>query len=153
MDMENVKSDDETEVMTKVKWPDVTAKGKIALANIKAAMVTQDSEKKFRLALIEALQPVFQEVYLLVKTNIPRFEEFLDEFPSLHDLKAPLWAQMFDQIPYNAVNTKNADLKKQLTDMEITIKAISQNLPTTNEFIKVLQTLFFMQFLNYWILK
>ena len=139
MDLDNVKSDEEPEVVTKIKWPDVTAKGKIALANIKSAMVNQDSEKNFRLALIEALQPVFQEIYQLVKTNIPRFEEFLDEFPSLHDLKAPLWAQMFDQIPYNAVNTKNADLKKQLTDMEITIKAISNNLPTTNEFIKVIR--------------
>ena len=45
MDLDNVKSDEEPEVVTKIKWPDVTAKGKIALANIKSAMVNQDSEK------------------------------------------------------------------------------------------------------------
>ena len=135
--MENVKSDNEQEIVSKIKWPDVTAKGKVALQNIKAAMTTQDSESKFRLALIEALQPVFAEVYALVRTNVQGFDQFLDEYPELHDLKHPLWAQMFHQIPHNAANAKNADLRKQLTDMEIKLKAIAVNMPSTNEFIKV----------------
>ena len=134
MDLNNV---EEEEPPMKVIWPNVTAKGKLALKKIQTAMINQTSTSDFRNEIIEALQPVFNEVYLLVKTSVKGYEDFLDQFPELHDLKNPVWAHMFNEIPYNAANVPNADLKKQLTDMEIKLKAVAMNMPTTNEFIKV----------------
>ena len=135
MDMEQVKSD--SEQVTKITWPNVTAKGKIALKRIQAALLNQTNEDLFKKEITESLQPVFNEVYLLVKTNVPGYEEFLEQFPTLHDMKQPNWRNLFEQATFNAANIPNGDLKKQLTDMEIRLKAMDQNMPTTNDFIKV----------------
>ena len=45
---------------------------------------------------------------------------------------------MFDEVAFNASNVKNGDLKKQLTDMEVKLKAIVRNMPCTQDFIKVI---------------
>ena len=135
MDMENVKSDGEQ--VTKVTWPNVTAKGKIALKKIQAALLNQTNEDLFKKEIVESLQPVFNEVYLLVKTNVAGYEEFLEQFPRLHDMKQPNWQNLFQEATFNAANVPNADLKKQLTDMEVRLKAMDRNMPNTNDFIRV----------------
>ena len=135
MDMDNVKSD--TEQVTKITWPNVTAKGKIALKRVQSAILNQTDEEIFKKEIMESLQPVFNEVYMLIKMNVPGYEDFLDQFPSLHDLKNPNWRNMFNQATFNAANIPNADLKKRLTDMEIRLKAMDRNMPTTHDFIKV----------------
>ena len=81
MDLRNVASEDDT-ASTKSKsskWPDVTSQGKIALKKIQSALVTQVSEENFRKEVMEALHPVFNEVYNLVKTNVSGYEDFLDQ--------------------------------------------------------------------------
>ena len=83
MNLENVKSDTENETPQRVTWSNVTAKGRTALKKIQSAITTQNSEEMFKKEIIEALQPVFSEVYLLVKTNVAGYEEFLDQFPQL----------------------------------------------------------------------
>ena len=133
--MENVRSD--TEQVTKITWPNVTSKGKIALKKIQAALLNQTNEDLFKKEIMESLTPVFNEVYLLIKTNVAGYEEFLEQFPVLHDLKQPNWQNMFEQATFNAANIPNGDIKKQLTDMEIRLKAMDQNMPTTSDFIKV----------------
>ena len=133
--MDNVKSDGEQ--VTKVTWTNVTSKGKLALKRIQSAILNQTSEENFKKEISEALQPVFNEVYLLVKQNVPGYEEFLESFPSLHDMKNPAWKQIFQVPPFNAAQVEGGDLKKQLTDMEIRLKAIDRNIPTTNDFIRV----------------
>ena len=135
MDMDNVKSDNEQ--VTKITWPNVTAKGKIALKKIQSALLNQTDEETFKKEIMESLQPVFNEVYMLIKTNVAGYEDFLEQFPSLHELKNPNWKNMFKQATFNAANVPNADLKKQLTDMEIRLKAIDRNMPATSDFIKV----------------
>ena len=135
MDLQNVKSD--TEQVTKVNWTHVTAKGKTAVKKIQSALLNQTDEDTFKKEITESLQPVFKEVYLLVKTNVPGYEEFLEQFPALHDMKNPNWKNMFQEATFNAANVPNADLKKQLTDMEIRLKAIDHNMPNTRDFIKV----------------
>ena len=137
MDLRNVASEDDT-APTKSKWPDVTSQGKIALKKIQSALATQVSEENFRKEVMEALQPVFNEVYNLVKTNVSGYEDFLDQFPALHDLKKPIWANMFDPKTFNAAATTNGNLKKQLTDMEVQLKNIQAYMPTTDAFIQVL---------------
>lgn len=135
MDLNNVQS--EEEAPTKVKWPDVTSQGKIALKKIQNALVTQVSEHDFRKEVMEALKPVFNEVYNLVKSNVTGYEAFLDQFPSLHDLKRPIWANMFDTKTFNASATSNGNLKQQLTDMEVQLKHLTAYMPTTDAFIQV----------------
>ena len=137
MNVDQVSSDKEENVQQKVTWSNVTTKGRTAVKKIHSAISNQNSEEMFKKEVIEALQPVFAEVYLLVKTNVPGYEEFLDQFPSLHDLKHPVWAKMFDEVAFNASITENSDLKKQLTDMEVRLKAMDRNMPNTQDFIKV----------------
>ena len=137
MNLENVQSEEESEESKRVIWPNVTTKGKLAIKKIQSAIANQTSELNFKKEVIEALVPVFNEVYLVVKYNVTGYDDFLDQFPILHDLKNPYWAQMFSKVAFNAANVQNADIKKQLTDMEIRLKAIGSNIPTTNEFIKV----------------
>ena len=133
--MDNVASDSESH--TKVTWPDVTRKGKEAIKRIQSALANQNSEELFRKELMEAMATVFSEVYTLVKTNVKGFEDFLDQFPALHDLKHPIWAHMFQEPSFNAAEFPNMSFKKQLTDMEVKLKAISSNMPTTAQFIQV----------------
>ena len=137
MDLENVKSDGESTKQTKVTWTNVTSKGKIAIKRIQSAIANQTSEKLFKKEITEALSPVFDEIYMLVKTNVVGFEEFLDNFSSLRDMKHPKWSNVFEVAAFNAANVPNADIKRQLTDMEVRLKAIDHNLPTTNDFIRV----------------
>ena len=136
MCIENVQS--EEEIQTKTKWPDVTSQGKVALKKIQHALATQVSEVDFRKEVMEALLPVFKEVYSLVKSNITGYEAFLDQFPSLHDLKQPVWANMFDTKTFNADSTSNGNLKRLLTDMEVQLKFITASMPTTDTFIQVI---------------
>ena len=135
MDMNNVQS--EPEAQEKLKWPDVTAKGKIALSKIRSALQNQSSEEMFQKELMEAIIPVFNEVYTLVRTNVNGFDKFLEEFPQLHHLKHPNWTFMFQEPTFNAENCSDQVLKKQLTDMEIRLKSIAQNMPSTSQFIQV----------------
>ena len=135
MDLNNVKED---EVPMKITWPNVTAKGKTAVKKIASALANQSSEDHFRKEIMEALVPVFNEVYQLVKTNVAGYEDFLEQFPALHDLKHPVWANMFDAVPFNAENNDFSLIRKQLTDMEVRMKAMGQNIPTTQDFIKVI---------------
>ena len=144
MDLKNVQSEDE--VPKKIKWPDVTNQGKIALKKIQNALVNQTSEADFRLEVMEALKPVFNEVYGLVKSNVNGFEEFLDQFPALHDLKHPIWSNMFDPKTFNSASSTNGDLKRQLTDMEINIKNLVAYMPTTDAFIKVRMGVFLFKY-------
>ena len=138
MDMDNVKSDNEQQSDKKITWPNVTAKGKIALKKIQSAILNQTDEEVFKKEIMESLHPVFNEVYMLIKTNVAGYEDFLEQFPALHDLKNPNWKNMFKQATFNAANVPNAGLKQQLTDMEIRLKAIQLNMPATHDFIKVI---------------
>ena len=136
MNLDNVKED--AEIPIKVVWPNITAKGKQAVKKITSALANQTSEENFKKEIMEALAPVFNEVYLLVKTNVVGFEEFLDQFPVLHDMKNPVWANMFEALPFNAENNDFSILHKQLTEMEVRMKALGQSIPTTQDFIKVI---------------
>lgn len=138
MNLANVASDQENEPPQKVTWTNVTAKGRTALKKVQSAIANQNSEEMFKKEIIEALQPVFAEVYSVVKTNVQGYEEFLDQFPALHSLKNPVWAKMFDEVAFNASNVPNGDLKKQMTDMEVKLKAIDRNMPSIQDFIKVI---------------
>ena len=135
MDMKNVQSEEEP----KHTWSDVTKQGKLAQKKIQSALVNQVSEEDFRKEVMEALSPVFNEVLNLVKTNVNGYDEFLDQFPELRDLKRPIWSNMFTTKTYNAANNTNGDLKKQLTDMEVNLKNLVAYMPTTDAFIKVLK--------------
>ena len=138
--MENVQTDDEVnEKMAKTKWPDVTSQGKIALKKIQSALANQSSEVEFRKEVMEALHPVFNEVYNLVKSNVNGFEQFLDQFPELHDMKRPNWVNMFEVKTFNAAMAPNSNLKRQLTDMEVQLKYLAASMPTTEAFIQVRQ--------------
>ena len=141
MDMKNVQSDDDAPV--KHTWPDVTKQGKLALKKIQSALVNQVAEEDFKKEVMEALAPVFNEVLNLVKTNVNGYDEFLDQFPSLRELKKPIWANMFSVKSYNVANTTTGDIKKQLTDMEVNLKNLVAYMPTTDAFIKVYFKLFF----------
>lgn len=133
MDMKNVQSEEEP----KHTWSDVTKQGKLAQKKIQSALVNQVSEEDFRKEVMEALSPVFNEVLNLVKINVNGYDEFLDQFPSLRELKRPIWANMFTTKSYNAAHNTNSDLKKQLTDMEVNLKNLVAYMPTTDAFIKV----------------
>ena len=135
MDCDAVKSD--SEQTKKTTWTNVTSKGKTAIKKIQAALANQTSELLFKKEISEALSPVFEEIYTLVRTNVSGYEEFLDNFSSLRDMKHPNWSNVFQVAAFNAANVPNADIKKQLTDMEVRLKAIDHNLPTTNDFIRV----------------
>ena len=137
MNLKDVASDGENGVPQKVTWTNVTSKGKTAIKKIQSAIANQTSEKMFKKEIMEALKPVFSEVYTLVKTNVTGYEDFLDQFPSLHDLKHPEWANMFGTVAFNASHVENGDLKQQMTDMEVKLKAIDRNMPNTQDFIKV----------------
>ena len=139
MEMDNVASDAESvkEATKKVTWSNVTTKGKVAVKRVQAAMANQTCELLFKKEISEALVPVFEEVYLLIKTNVAGYEAFLDSFPALHDLKRPAWANMLAPAAFNAANIPNGDIKKQLTEMEVRLKSIDQNLPSTSQFINV----------------
>ena len=135
MDMRNVPSEDEAP--TKHTWSDVTKQGKLGLKKIQSAIATQSSEEDFRKEVMEALAPVFNEVLIMVKTSVNGYDEFLDQFPSLRELKKPIWANMFTTKSYNAANDTNSDIKKQLNDMEVKLKNLQAYMPTTDAFIKV----------------
>ena len=141
MDCDAVKSD--SEQTKKTTWTNVTSKGKTAIKKIQAALANQTSELLFKKEISEALSPVFEEIYTLVRTNVSGYEEFLDNFSSLRDMKHPNWSNVFQVAAFNAANVPNADIKKQLTDMEVRLKAIDHNLPTTNDFIRVRQPIIF----------
>ena len=135
MDLKNVQSEDEAP--TKHTWSDVTKQGKLGLKKIQSALATQCSEDDFRKEVMEALAPVFNEVLIMVKTSVHGYDEFLDQFPALRELKKPIWSNMFTTKSFNAANTTNSDIKKQLNDMEVNLKNLQAYMPTTDMFIKV----------------